>query len=111
MVSDTFVKDAVSEGELNYHLVKPESRYTLPWLVAKFLRGPLLWAMVPRICLIGFEFAQPFLITRVISFVDQPADLETNNLSYGLIAVAAIIYLGIAVSNVLVFLDPMIVLT
>jgi ATP-binding cassette subfamily C (CFTR/MRP) protein 1 len=50
----------------------------------------------PRVCLIGFNYAQPFLISSAIDYISQPTG--DRNTGYGLIAATALIYLGIAVS-------------
>ena len=62
------------------------------------LRWGYLSCIFPRLCFIGFEFAQPFLITRAINYVSEPVTSETKNEGYGLIAATAIIYIGLAVS-------------
>ncbi|OCK85970.1 putative multidrug resistance protein [Lepidopterella palustris CBS 459.81] len=79
---------------------KPESRPSLIWTCVKCLRWPLLSVVPPRLCLIGFNYAQPFLISRMISFVGQPRASQNYNQSLGLIAAAALIYTGVAVSTV-----------
>jgi hypothetical protein len=80
---------------------KPEHRYALIWACTKCLAWPLLSVMPARICLIGFNYAQPFLISRMISFVSVPQNSsEYRNRSLGLIAAAALIYVGVAVSTV-----------
>jgi ATP-binding cassette, subfamily C (CFTR/MRP), member 1 len=52
----------------------------------------------PRVCLISFTWAQPFLISRLISFFEEPETGKTHNIGLGLIASAALIYTGTAVS-------------
>jgi ATP-binding cassette, subfamily C (CFTR/MRP), member 1 len=80
---------------------KPERRYTLIWACTKCLAWPLLAVFPARICLIGFNYAQPFLINRMISFVGGSHDYpQYYNHSMGLIAAAAIIYVGVAISTV-----------
>lgn len=79
---------------------KPEGRRSLIWVCMKCLRWPLLSVVPPRLCLIGFNYAQPFLISRMISFVSQPRESQNYNQSLGLIAAAALIYIGVAVSTV-----------
>lgn len=79
---------------------KPEGRRSLVWTCVKCLRWPLLSVVPPRLCLIGFNYAQPFLISRMISFVNQPRASQNYNQSLGLIAAAALIYTGVAVSTV-----------
>jgi ATP-binding cassette subfamily C (CFTR/MRP) protein 1 len=56
-------------------------------------------AVIPRLCLIGFNFAQPFLITAALNLVSEPVNPSTRNEGYGLIGATALIYLGIAVGH------------
>jgi hypothetical protein len=57
--------------------------------------------MPARVCLIGFNYAQPFLISCMISFVSRPQNsAEYHNHSLGLVAASALIYVGVAVSTV-----------
>ncbi|KAH6713295.1 putative multidrug resistance protein, partial [Leptodontidium sp. MPI-SDFR-AT-0119] len=62
------------------------------------LRWPFLSVIFPRLCLIGFNYSQPFLISSAINFVSEPSATRNKNDGYGLIAAAALIYLGIAIS-------------
>ena len=74
-------------------------RYALVYACAVALRWPILASFFPRLCLIGFNYAQPFLISRAITFVGQ--NDGTKNDGYGLIGATGLIYLGIAVSDIL----------
>ncbi|KAG0652310.1 abc multidrug transporter B [Hyphodiscus hymeniophilus] len=82
------------------HRSKPEGRYALMWACTKCLVWPLLSVAPARICLIGFNYAQPFLISRMINFVSEPQNTLYKNESKGLIAAAALIYIGVAISTV-----------
>jgi ATP-binding cassette, subfamily C (CFTR/MRP), member 1 len=85
----------------NFMQAKPEHRYALIWACTKCLCWPLLAAVPARLCLIGFNYAQPFLINRMIKFVSEPRDSSKYyNHSLGLIAAAGVIYIGVAVSTV-----------
>lgn len=59
----------------------------------------MLAVVVPRLALVGFNYAQPFLINRAIRLLEEKWNDETRNYGYGLIAATGIIYLGIAVSD------------
>jgi hypothetical protein len=61
------------------------------------IRWPLALMVFPRLCLIGFNYAQPFLVSSAIAYVSQPVEAQNKNDGYGLIAAAGLIYLGIAV--------------
>ncbi|KAK5989200.1 ABC multidrug transporter B [Cladobotryum mycophilum] len=56
-----------------------------------------LSAVVPRLCVTAFTFAQPFLINTTIKFIGQKhPDLNHGK---GLVAAWAIVYVGLAVSH------------
>ncbi|KAI9845011.1 MAG: hypothetical protein M1837_005155 [Sclerophora amabilis] len=59
----------------------------------------IMAAVIPRLCLIGFTFAQPFLVTRAIELAGSPSTQPNNNVGYGLIGAYILVYVGIAVSN------------
>lgn len=58
-------------------------------------------AVPARLALIGLNYSQPFLVTAVLSYVQGTWPNETDNVGYGLIGAAIIIYLGIAASSTL----------
>jgi ATP-binding cassette subfamily C (CFTR/MRP) protein 1 len=57
-----------------------------------------LVGVLPRLAYTGFSFSQPFLVERVIDFIAEPADVNSNNTAYALITAYAIVYIGISVS-------------
>ena len=65
----------------------------------------ILAGVIPRLCTTGFRFAQPFLVQRVLSFLDGPD--ESNNVGYGLIGAYVVVYIGLAVCRVLNPLEPL----
>jgi len=75
---------------------KPETKSSLPFACIRAFRWPLLSILIPRAALIGFSFAQPFLITRCISLLSEAETHENTNIGYGLIAATFLIYVGIA---------------
>lgn len=62
-------------------------------------RWAIASAILPRLCLTGFTFAQPFLLTRVVSFVSEANAPLSQNYGYGLIVATMIIYLGLAITT------------
>ncbi|KAL4865755.1 hypothetical protein BDV12DRAFT_174033 [Aspergillus spectabilis] len=57
-----------------------------------------LWGgFLPRLCLIGVNYAQPFLVNRVVTFLGQPDTPTSRGVASGLIAAYAIVYMGIAI--------------
>ncbi|PWY94818.1 multidrug resistance-associated protein [Aspergillus sclerotioniger CBS 115572] len=73
----------------------PERRFEFPWQMCRALWWPLVSAVFPRLCLIGFTFAQPFLITSTLDWLNDPHSAE--NKGYGLIGATVLIYLGLAI--------------
>ncbi|PVH80975.1 putative multidrug resistance protein [Cadophora sp. DSE1049] len=76
----------------------PDAPYALPVAVARCFRWTLLAAAFPRLCMICFNFAQPFLIVSAIENLKKPE--ASRNDGYGLIGAAFLIYFGIAMSTV-----------
>ncbi|KAJ5434324.1 ABC transporter transmembrane domain type 1 [Penicillium cf. griseofulvum] len=75
----------------------PERRFEFPWQMGRAFKGPLALMVLPRIFLIGFTFSQPFLIASVLNWLDNSH--SASNLGYGLIGATLLIYLGMAISN------------
>ncbi|KAF2020289.1 ABC transporter [Aaosphaeria arxii CBS 175.79] len=65
--------------------------------------GRIKWSILavvpPRICLIAFNFCQPFLINRAISYSEQEDSPQHRNIGYGLIGAYVLVYVGIAIST------------
>lgn len=57
----------------------------------------LLAGCLPRLAYIGFTFAEPFLVQRVLDFTAEPDGPNTRNIGYGLIGAYALVHLGKAV--------------
>lgn len=58
---------------------------------------PLLWTAVPRLFQTAFSFAQPFLVSTLISFINR--DGETSISGAQLVCFAGVTYLGITIST------------
>lgn len=56
-------------------------------------------AVFPRLCLMGFTFAQPFLVTKAVNLAAAPSTQVYNNIGYGLIGAYLLVYVGIGVSK------------
>jgi hypothetical protein len=61
------------------------------------MKWPLLQTVPPRAGMIAFSYAETFLITASINYLETPSQVRNVNHAYGLIAAAAIIYTGNAV--------------
>jgi ATP-binding cassette subfamily C (CFTR/MRP) protein 1 len=90
-------KALAKKAQASWQRADNDEKHALFWSTVTSLKWPLLAPIVPRLALIGFNYSQPFLITRIIDYVED-ADKDTNT-GYGLIGATAIIYIGIAISN------------
>lgn len=59
----------------------------------------LLAGVLPRVAYTGFNFAQPYLVQRVLDFVSEPDTPNAGPYAYGLLGAYGIVYVGIAVST------------
>jgi len=83
------------------HRRTPERRFEYPLTISRALWWPILQIVIPRLFLIGFTFAQPFLITSALNLLLQPATELTRDQGYGLIGATALVYIGLAISMLL----------
>lgn len=58
---------------------------------------PICAVIIPRLCHTAFIFSQPFLLRRVVFYMDKSGS-STNN-ARGLIGATVLIFLGIAISR------------
>lgn len=65
----------------------------------KKLKWPIFAVVLPRLCLTAFNFCQPFLINRAVTFSEQSTTTQTSNIGYGLIGAYVLVYVGIAVRS------------
>jgi len=78
-------------------LVDNHKPHALLRVLLSVYKWPFLAAIIPRLCLSGLTYAQPFLVERVILFISEPETPISNNIGSGLIAAYAIVYIGIGV--------------
>lgn len=74
-------------------------KHGLAKTLAKTLAVPLLLPVGPRIAMTAFQFCQPFLISTLLDYLQQPLDDSSRNVGYGLIGATTLIYTGIAMSG------------
>lgn len=67
------------------------------WLTT--LSPALLAPSFPRLCLTGFTFAQPFLISEAVTLATYPKGQPYDNRASGLIVAFIFVYFGLAVSE------------
>lgn len=69
----------------------------LVWVTLKATRTPLLYCIFPRLCMIGFRYTQPFLLSRTVNFANNIN--EPDSIGWGLTAAFGLVFLGLAISN------------
>ena len=69
----------------------------LLWSTLKATRASLAYCIPPRLCLIGFRYAQPFLLSRTVDFASSPD--EPDSIGWGLTGAFGLVFVGMAVSN------------
>lgn len=69
-------------------------KFGLTKVLIRTLKGPLLIPVIPRLGLLGFTFAQPFFIERLLGYLAE-GELDPN-IGYGFIGASFFIYAGIA---------------
>ncbi|KAI0490109.1 putative ATP-binding cassette transporter [Xylaria cf. heliscus] len=75
---------------------KTFERHGLIWLTFRSLGLYILAPVLPRLALSAFTFAQPFLASSLIDYLDGDGN-PSNNDGYGLIGASFLVYTGIAV--------------
>lgn len=80
---------------------KGKGKYALIKALFSSTKKACIATTLPRLVLIGFKFAQPFLINRIITYVDGDKGSDPKSVAYGLITATAMIYLGTAVRAML----------
>lgn len=79
----------VAAGVSTWHLIV--------WLT-KPLGAAVVLPVLPRLCLLGFTFCQPFFIQRLLGFLSSHGS-DSSSTASGLVAVAVFTYSGIAIST------------
>ncbi|KAF7861880.1 hypothetical protein EAF04_007762 [Stromatinia cepivora] len=73
-------------------------RFGLLGMTLRCSGSSVFFPVVPRLCLTGFTFAQPFLATSLIAYFENQGS-TTLNAGYGLIGASFLTYSGIAIST------------
>lgn len=75
---------------------KGKHRNRLLFVTCRAMKGPIISAVFPRLCQSAFNFSQPLLISRIVTYMQEVN--PDPNVGYGLIGATAIIYIGLAFS-------------
>lgn len=85
---------------------KPESSLCLPKVLFECFKKPILWAIIPRLFLIVFRYAQPLLIREAIGYVSASKISSARSWSGpDLIVAAMVVYFCLAVSLTIIHMD------
>jgi ATP-binding cassette, subfamily C (CFTR/MRP), member 1 len=64
--------------------------------VVNCLQWEIVGIAFPRLCVVGFSIAQPFLVGRIVNVLQQ-TDMLSLDIGYGWIGATIIVFIGIAV--------------
>lgn len=70
--------------------------HVLFWAILRANWRPLLDCIFPRLCLIGFSYTQPLLLSRAVDFVDSQ---DSDNVGWGLTGAFGVVFFGAAVAK------------
>jgi hypothetical protein len=73
-------------------------KYKLFLAAMKCLGWSAARPVLPRLLLTGFTFAQPFLVTSILDYLQNSATRPKND-GYGLLGSCFLVYVGIAVRH------------
>jgi hypothetical protein len=69
----------------------------LLWSTFSANRAAFMYVVFPRLSLIGFRYAQPFLLTRTVNFANIPS--EPDSIGWGLTASFGLVFLGMGIAT------------
>ncbi|KAM0429989.1 hypothetical protein ACHAPT_005995 [Fusarium lateritium] len=76
------------------------SKNSLFWSTIWAAKAVFASGMLSRLCLIAFKYTQPFLIQRTVGFASDLT--ESKNIGWGLTGAWLLVFIGLAVSSLLV---------
>lgn len=97
-VGEDLAASKVSEALFgNWEKTKLTHKHRLALALLKAFKKQLFVIQLPRLSLVGFSIAQPFLVNATLSYMTRSATLPPQ-IGYGLIGAFAVTYTGIAIS-------------
>ena len=67
------------------------------WSVMSATKWSMMSCTIPRLCLIGFRYAQPFLVARAITYSESHSDKD--NIGWSLVGAFGLVLGGLAIST------------
>lgn len=89
-------EDLSATFEATWAACNQKRKNALLFAVVKRLRWEVAGIVLPRLAVMGFSIAQPFIVGKVVSTLEQTDQLSLDK-GYGLIGATAIVFVGIAV--------------
>jgi ATP-binding cassette subfamily C (CFTR/MRP) protein 1 len=93
-MKSAFLQD---QGQRVWKDAAQDQSRALLWSTLKATRTSLAYCIFPRLCLIGFRYAQPFLLSRTVHFASSPD--EPDSIGWGLTGAFGLVLVGMAISN------------
>lgn len=77
---------------------KQTGRHSLTFALVRAFSRQLILITIPRLALVGFTVAQPFLVQTTLNYITHHATQPTIY-GYGIILAFGLVYTGVAVSK------------
>ncbi|KAJ6139125.1 hypothetical protein N7471_005611 [Penicillium samsonianum] len=90
-------RDLSDRFSKSWALCDQSRKHALLLAVVNCLRWDIAAIALPRLALIGFSIAQPFLVGKTVTYLEQTE--SSLNIGYGLIGATAIVFIGVAVTT------------
>lgn len=106
-VDDLYPVDAgLKSDQAHYQLAREWARKrdknrknAFLWSTMWALKRPLAKAVFPRLCVTFFQYMQPFLISAVIKFLQEPISSQSTATGWALTAAYGLDFIGLAIAN------------
>ncbi|KAL2067058.1 hypothetical protein VTL71DRAFT_1482 [Oculimacula yallundae] len=87
----------LDRAERSWKAANKSHAQALFWAILRSNVVAFAYCIFPRLCVIGFRYAQPFLLERAIKFANRPED--PDRVGWALTAAFGLVFLGLAVAN------------
>ncbi|KAK0104754.1 hypothetical protein ONS95_005024 [Cadophora gregata] len=87
----------LARADMAWKSANQERAQALFWAMIRANKAALLYCVFPRICMMGFRYAQPFLLQRSIEFANNSKD--PDRVGWALTAAFGLVFLGLAISS------------
>lgn len=91
-MSSTVLNDQAQRAWIRADKFKPRA---LIWTTMRASLLSFCSGIFPRICLVGFRYAQPFLLSRTVNFANNPNDPDA--VGWALTGAFGLVFMGMAV--------------